>query len=155
MIVSQSRSTGPFTLDFWINPRYTNDVGKEFKAGTIFHLSSSICVSLISGSLKDGNNQVKGYRLLLQLSQSADKPPSQISVNESLKRPNDLIFSSSDNSLLRNNWHHVTVKWGTKDLDSGQGKIHIDDRVSNFTIPSSSIVTNANAVFLGNYWDGS
>lgn len=146
--------TGPFTLDFWINPRYTNEPNTVFKAGTIFHLSSSICVSLISGSLKDGNNQVKGFRLLLQLSQSADTPPSQLSVNESLTYPKNLIFSSSDNSLMRNNWHHVTIRWGTKDLDSGQGKIHIDDKVTNFTIPSSSVVTNTDAVFLGNYYDG-
>jgi len=147
---------GPFTLDFWINPRYTSEPEKEFHAGTIFHLSSSICLSLVSGSQKGGNNNVEGFRLLLQLSQSADKAPSTIGMNETLQYPNDLIFSSSDNSLLLNNWHHVTVRWGGKDLNEGLGEIKIDDNVDNFLVPSSSITTmsGSDVVVLGNYFDG-
>jgi len=51
-----------FTLDFWINPRYDNETaGSSYSAGTIFHMSSSIAVSLVTGSLTDEHNLVDDY----------------------------------------------------------------------------------------------
>ena len=68
---------GPFTFDFWINPKYTTDSETdEFKAGTIYHHSSAFALSLVTGSSRDVNGKPDGFRLLLQLSSSADIPPS-------------------------------------------------------------------------------
>jgi hypothetical protein len=155
---------GPFTFDFWINPRYGSTTYKDgngnirsnvFHAGTIFHMSSTLAVSLVSGSSKDMLGRVDGYRLLVQLSQSADTPPSKISMNEALLAPKNLIFSSSDNLLKRNHWHHVTVKWGTTNYNNGTGSIQIDDHFDYFYVPSSSLATSgSDAIFIGNYYDG-
>lgn len=147
---------GPFTFDFWINPKYTTDSETdEFKAGTIYHHSSAFALSLVTGSSRDVNGKPDGFRLLLQLSSSADIPPSDISLNESLIYPRDLIFSSSDNSLSRNNWHHVSIRWGTQDYNEGTGSIAIDNlNPTFFYVPSSSIDHNVDAVFFGNYYDG-
>ena len=84
-----------FTLDFWINPRYDNEVaGTSYSAGTIFHMSSSIAVSLVTGSLTDEYNLVDDYKILLQLSHSADIAPSNINLSN-IKAQSDLIFTSS------------------------------------------------------------
>lgn len=148
--------TGPFTFDFWINPRYTTDSETdEFRAGTIYHHSSAFALSLVTGSSRDAAGYPDGYRLLLQLSSSADTPPSQVSLNETLVYPKDLIFSSSDNSLKRNQWHHVTVRWGTSLYNEGTGSIAIDDLDPVFfNVPSSSIDHNVDAIFFGNYYNG-
>ena len=62
--------SGAFSFDFRINPRYKTDSidPGHFKAGTIFHLSSSYALSLVTGSAKDGNGLPVGFRLQLQLS---------------------------------------------------------------------------------------
>src|SRR5579885_1512483 len=71
--------SGSFSFDFHINPRYTTDAPwGEFKAGTILHLSSTFCLSLVTGSSKDTNGRPVGFRLQLQLSRSAEMPPSHI-----------------------------------------------------------------------------
>jgi hypothetical protein len=153
---------GPFSFDFYINPRYTNDRGAHYHAGTIMHVSSSFAVSLISGSLTDQNDTASGFRILLQLSHSADVAPDKINLNienNSRSWPQDLSFVSSDNSLLKNHWHHVSIRWGTKSTNEGSGSIHIDDNVTYFNIPSSSILppsdVNCSALVLGNYFKGS
>jgi len=108
---------GSFTFECWVNPRYTTDApGGEFRAGTILHLSSSYCLSLISGSGRDSNGFLDTYRVMLQLSHSADIPPSTLApgpggFSTSLGvgyRP-DLIFTSSE--IPRNSWSHVAVRW--------------------------------------------
>jgi len=92
--------TSSFTFDFYINPRYTTDSPTgNFHAGTIFHLSSSYALSLVTGSLRDENDYPVGYKLVLQLSHSANVSPSK-AVNGTY--PNDLIFVSDDNALVRN-----------------------------------------------------
>jgi len=152
--------TGSFSLDFYINPRYANDYNAEFKAGTIMHISSTFALSLVSGTLKDGNDTVDGYRLLLQLSHSADIAPSTVDLsiaNNKRSYPQDLIFTSNDNSLRKNHWHHVCVRWGGNEVNDGTGSIHIDDKQYYFNIPSSSILppshVSANALFIGNYYE--
>ena len=160
--------TGSFSIDFYINPRYSNDTGGQFKAGTIMHVSSTFAVSLVSGTLRDSNNLVDGYRILLQLSHSADVAPSKVNLskeNNSRSYPNDLIFLSDDNSLRKNNWHHVCIRWGGKSIDAGTGSIIIDGsdafllkNESKFSIPSSSILppphVQCSALILGNYFNG-
>ena len=147
-----------FTLDFWINPRYDNfEAGTEFTAGTIFHMSSSMAVSLVSGSGTDGFGRVNDYKLLLQLSQSADINPSKIDLkNPNVLSKGNLIYTSSL-TLKKNNWHHVSLLWDP-DVNNSSGEIRIDNDGDNFSfnIPSSSVTTfNNDAIFIGNYFDGS
>lgn len=149
-----------FTLDFYINPRYLAASGTDYTAGTILHLSSTFALSLVTGSNKDNNQNTDKFRLLLQLSQSADTPPSSISipgVESGLSFPNDLIFISGDNTLSYNKWHHVTIRWGGASRSNGSGSIVIDNAISYFNIPSSSISTLAKSegLVIGNYYQGS
>lgn len=143
-----------FSLNFWINPRYTNS---NYKSGTVFHISSSIAVSIVSGSSLDKDNNPNDFKVLLQLSQSADTKPSEINLTSPAGNyPNDLIFTSS-HSLSKNNWHHVCVQWGNTKNNSS-GSIFIDDNETNFYIPSSSLSANENlepsGVIVGNYYNG-
>lgn len=143
-----------FSVNFWINPRYTDS---NYRAGTILHISSSIAVSLVSGSSRDEFNKPNNFKLLLQLSQSADTPPSSIDLTSpSSTYPNDLIFTSS-HTLNKNHWHHVCVQWSNSKNNS-TGSIFIDDYETNFAIPSASVSANANnepsGVIVGNYYDG-
>jgi hypothetical protein len=151
---------GPFSVDFYINPRYLSASGSEFTAGTIMHLSSTFAISLVTGSQRDNNQNKDAYRILLQLSHSADTPPADLnlaSVDAGLSYPNDLVFLSADNSLQHNNWHHVTVRWGGRSRSYGTGSIVIDGNATYFNVPSSSIATylNSEALVIGNYYEGS
>ncbi len=148
-----------WSFDFYINPKYSNGAGSNFHAGTLFHLSSSYCVSLISGSSRDINGLVNGYRIQLQLSHSANISPSLASTGVF---PNNLIFLSPDNSLKKNNWHHVCIRWGTNSINNGTGSFFIDGtEVSTFNIPSSTIMPriflgggNPDVLCVGNYYEG-
>jgi hypothetical protein len=154
--------SGAFSFDFYINPKYRPDsVDGNFKAGTIFHLSSSYALSLVSGSAKDENGRTIGYRLKLQLSHSADVAPSTAAAGT---YPNDLIFLSDDNSLMWNRWHHVVVRWGTNLVNNGTGSFNIDavDR-GYFVVPSGTITprlfgagspSSPDVLFVGNYYQG-
>lgn len=137
-IVSSSYiPSGAFSFDFWINPKYTIDSQtSEFKAGTLFHLSGAYALSLISGSSRDTNGLTDGYRLLLQLSSSAKTKPSTINPASTT----GLNFVSNDNCLLRNNWHHVTVRWGSNSYNFGSGSFMVDGvEQGTFYIPSASV----------------
>jgi hypothetical protein len=150
-----------FSFDFYINPRYKSDPNKEFKAGTIFHLSSAYAISLVSGSAKDENGRTTGYRIQLQLSHSADILPSLAKPGN---KPHDLVFLSDDNSLSWNNWHHVVIRWGTKKINEGTGSFNIDGIDKGiFVVPSSTInpgyVTGGpleppRMLSIGNFYEG-
>lgn len=177
--------SGAFSFDFYINARYRPDqVDGEFKAGTIFHLSSTYALSLVTGSSKDENGRPLTYRIQLQLSHSADIPPSALRARlatETNLNPNrayhsggvdtrpgfanaDLAFLSDENSLLFNNWHHVVVRWGTNLINQGTGSFNIDgvDR-GYFVVPSGTIaprlygpgsVSGPDVLVVGNYFNG-
>lgn len=142
--------TGAFTFEMYLNPRYTTDQAESlssFKAGTILHYSSTYALSLVTGSSKDGQGYPDGFRLLLQLSQSSEVVPSI-----ALPATSNLTFMSNDNSLLRNNWHHVVVRWGTSNTNSGTGSFVVDGlNAGNFVIPSASIALPRS--FTGEYPD--
>lgn len=150
-----------FTFEFYINPRYTSDEPHgNFKAGTIFHLSSSYAVSLITGSSKNSKGYSNGYRIQLQLSHSADISPSLASQGS---YPSDLIFLSSDNALSGNHWHHVAIRWGTSQINQGSGSFFIDGvEQGTFVVPSSTIApapyslprSNPDVLCVGNYYEG-
>jgi hypothetical protein len=130
--------SGAFSFDFWINPRYTNDnpVQPVYKPGTIFHLSGGYALSLVTGSSKDTNGYANGYRLLLQLSNSSDTPPSMVDPNALT----GLTFLSNDNALTRNAWQHVTIRWGTESYNFGSGSFIVDEvEQGTFYVPSASV----------------
>lgn len=153
--------TGPFTFDFYINPRYTTDQpGGTFQAGTILHLSSTYALSLVTGSSLDNFGKPRGYRIMLQLSKSADVPPSNVDLtaaNNTRTGDQEFIFVSDDNSLTRNHWHHVAVRWGTNTVNEGSGTFFIDnERKGNFVVPSSSIDVSdtVTTLFVGAKYNG-
>ena len=169
------RPVDAFTFDFYINPRYTaEDRDGNYHAGTIMHMSSSFAVSVVSGSRVNAAGKSSGFRLLLQLSHSADLAPSSVSTdlidNGTYSNPgtsgfnyHDLVFASTDNSLSLNTWHHVVVRWGTNSVNDGTGSIMIDGvQDSSFVIPSSSIIPQSfgdpqgdpDAIFIGNFYEG-
>ena len=166
-----------FTFDFYINPKYTTDdpaedaaskaQGYQFKAGTIFHLSSSYAISLVTGSSTDVNGYADRYRIMIQLSRSADLSPSNVQLDLDTRTfPNDLIFLSDDNSLKRNHWHHVAIRWMPKTTTEtlGVGSFYVDeDKKGEFQIPSASIAAGfnndadvglPNVLCIGNYYQG-
>ena len=159
-----------FTFEFFVNPRYTTDSEfNDFHAGTILHYSSAYALSLITGSSKGLDGRPDGYRLMLQLSASADTAPSSINVAGTHGGGTDDIYFSSDNSLKKNQWHHCAVRWGGLDVQDSTGSFVIDGAVnSEFVIPSQSITAppgsttfvgtagreDPNALFIGNYFAG-
>ena len=158
-----------FTFDFWINPRYTTpDVNGNFHAGTILHMSSCYAISLITGSSYGLDGKSDGYRLVLQLSHSADVSPSLIdpaTKNNSRAYPQDLAFVSRDNVLKKNSWHHVAIRWDSQ-ATGGTGSFHIDNvDQGTFSLNRKSAFRTApllpsdrynppDALFIGNYYEG-
>ena len=107
-----------------------------------------------------------GYRMMLQLSHSADVSPSDVDLsvsNNSRTHPQDLIFLSDDNSLTKNTWHHIAIRWDSS-FDNGSGSFRIDNKNQGmFNVTSSSVmqITSSNtdlldpdALFVGNYYKG-
>lgn len=142
-----------FSLNFWINPRYSSATS-NYRAGTIFHISSSIAVSLVSGSGTNEYGEEENFKIMLQLSHSADIAPSTINLsNPSGNKPRDLIFTSS-NFLKKNNWHNVFIAWSPTSNNS-TGSLWVDDKLTTFHIPSASLSSSiqANTMVVGNYLD--
>lgn len=163
--------SGSFTFDFYINPRYTStDVGSEFTAGTILHMSSCYAISMVTGSSIGIDGKPDGYRLLLQLSASANIPPSKCKITGDQVTTtlsgvdSSYLFVSADNSLKKNNWHHVGVRWGGTTVNNGTGSFVIDGKEDNqFAINQTSImqgtssgtaILDPDALFVGNFYEG-
>ena len=131
--------TGSWSVDFWINPKYTTDTKDNvFKAGTILQLSGVLAVSLVSGSSKDVNGYPDAYRILVQLSSSAGIAPS-------LAVAGDLTFFSTDNSLRKNVWHHITIRHGGANplYNNGTGSLVVDGRVDTEFILTTSLASSS------------
>jgi len=150
--------SGAFSLDLQIKPSPKFfDKDQEFHAGTIMHVSSTFALSIVSGSRKDKNGNPESFRVMLQLSHSADIEPSSIDLtvsNNDRTYPEDLVFLSSDNVLSRDTWHNVVARWGTKDYNEGTGSFVIDSVIKGeFNVPSASIKdTSSSQLYLGNYY---
>jgi hypothetical protein len=143
-----------FTTSFWINPRFSKpDI--DYRSGTVLHLSSSIAISIITGSYTALSASEDQFKIMLQLSHSADIPPSNIDINSpnSLDK-GDLIFTSS-HFLHKNNWHNVSVLWGNN-INNNTGSLFIDDNETKFSMPSSSLgsIDSPPALVIGNYFAG-
>jgi len=74
----------------------------------------------------------------------------------------DLIFMSSDNSLMGDHWHHVAVRWSANQ-NHRTGSIFVDGVLdSSFKINSGSAMPRSmpdsrgdpSVLFIGNYFDG-
>ena len=151
--------TASFTFEFYINPRYTNDhtgdvedgvfITSPFRAGTIMHMPTVFAVSLVAGSSVDASGLTDGYRIMLQLSHSAEIRPKSVVLEKNSnvvttsnepQHADDLIFVSDDNSLKRNHWHYVGIRWGTERVNHGTGTFIIDgEDKGTFYVPSMSI----------------
>lgn len=169
-------SSNNFTTSFWINPKYTSDrpaPDGHMSAGTILHLSSSLAISLVTGSSLDSQGYPDKFRIMVQLSHSADMNPSEFEVlnNENRVnnrvRPHDLIYLTGDNALDRNTWNYVSVKFLNFGSDAkSKLTLRVNDYVTSSLIPSSSVTSsytsaiagslsgNEDKVFVGNYYDG-
>jgi hypothetical protein len=150
--------TGSFTFEFYINPRYTTEKpGAQFNVGTILHLSSSYALSLVSGSSQGADGNVNGFRMLLQLSGTANVKPSLAAAAAGTATA-PAAFLSDDNSLQLNKWHHVLVTWGTSRNDQGTGSFYVDGvQKGVFVFPSASILSRLatnDALVLGNFYEG-
>lgn len=144
-----------FTLDFFIKPLAQFDSSKNYRAGTILHISSSICVSLVSGSSLGPDGKPDRFRIMLQLSQSADTSPSSVSLASlPLAFPNNLVFATPE-VLDRDAWNRVTVRWGTSSRSRGEGSIQVNQSITQFSanFPSISTGLASDALMLGNYYD--
>jgi hypothetical protein len=150
--------SGAFSFDFYINAHHATN-----RAGTILHVSSTYALSLVPGSYLDANGQAEAFRLMLQLSHSADVPPSRAMSLAGSGYPNDLIFLSNNNSIKKDNWHHVIVRWGTKFINDGTGSFVIDGVESGqFSLPSGTIAPleyaspqgDPDILVVGNYYEG-
>ena len=137
------RPTGSFSFEFYINPRYKEfQRHGEYHAGTLLHLSSSYVVSLVSGSSRDSNGFIDGFRLMLQLSHSAEVLPSECTLNlTDATRPADqtFVYSSSDNSLTRNRWHHCCIRWDNNTQNSTGSFVIDGETKGTFDIPTSAL----------------
>lgn len=166
--------SGAFSFDFYIKPTVRQDqVGNDYKPGTLFHLSSTYAVSLVTGSERDHNGLPLTFRIVLQLSHSADIPPSLLkpaNVGSLMHHSgglftktgyarSDMAFASSDGSLRWNRWHHVVIRWGTNVVNDGTGSFNVDGiEMGTFVVPSSSIApvvpNNPSVLTIGNYYEG-
>lgn len=145
-----------FTLEFYIKPSYTDVL---YDAGTIMHMSSCLAVSLVSGSKTNYKGEVDSFKLLLQLSHSADVNPG--SINESMLGSGqlNLAFISEDLKILKNHWHHVAIQWSPTHNDS-TGSFIIDGNTSGIfscsfnLLPFSASNNDRSTIIIGNYYDG-
>lgn len=162
-----------FTFQFYIKPTDISETIQpygEVETGTILHMSSCFAISLVTGSNKNELGLTSDYRILLQLSQSADIHPRHCVLGESNVTSNasgdpGFLFASSDNSLPRNLWTHVAIRWPGSLDNNGTGSFVINGvEDSTFVIKSGSVMqtsvsttsglSNPDAIFLGNYYTG-
>jgi len=145
----------PITVDGGLDHVIVDrDKSHQFKAGTILHMSSSYAISLVTGSHIDSAGHPDAYRVMLQLSSSADIPPSMIPLLNNgdygdswvyeggtpLEINSDKIYLSSDNSLNRNEWHHIAIRYGTDLIDAGKAQILVDGKIdSEFNLPTDPL----------------
>jgi len=158
-----------FTFDFWVKPKNPRlNIQDQVRAGTILHMSSCFAISLITGSSRGPDGFADRYKILLQLSQSAEISPSNFyfdsNENLSTSSPNGNYYWSSADSLLEGDWNHVNITWGGKDNNNGYGFIRVNGNVdTEFQILDEEIMqifvddavsSDPDALILGNFFEG-
>ena len=156
-----------FSLNFWINPRYSKLTDRgDYRAGTIYHMPTQMAVSLVSGSDIDVYGEPASFKIMLQLTSSADFEPSKVGLSPvgvvgGVQR--DLIFTAST-PLLKNHWHHVCVQWSANS-NNRTGSIFIDENETYFgcdhasigsssAVPDSYGIPSPTGLTIGNFYFG-
>jgi hypothetical protein len=157
--LTQYGFSNAFSFDFWIKPKYTTDSPTSaYTPGCIMHLTGGYALSLHTGSSRDINGYPNAFKLLLQLSSSANINPLTAASTTA-----DYIFFSNDNALPINEWSHVSIRWGGPTYNYGSGSFTVNDVVKgNFVITNSMTVGVSGAGILpdplilcvGNYYEG-
>jgi hypothetical protein len=155
--------TSAFSLDFFVKPKKSLDTTKPYAAGTIFHLSSSLAVSITSGSQTAADGSPSSFRLLFQIYSGSSILPTNIDPvsylpNTSPKSaPYDQVFASDD-VLQLDKWHHISIRWDPA-RSYGSGSIKIDDNYTrSFCFPSRSVdpygsLSTPGGLVIGNFYD--
>lgn len=163
-----------FTFEFYVKPRDNSNFsipGTSVSPGTILHMSSCYAISLATGSSTGPDGKPDKYRVLFQLSQSADIDPSNCDLSsekptaKNTSCDKSFIFASTDNSLDRDSWNHVAIVWPGNTNNNGTGSFVINGKKdSDFVITSSIVmqvtgspgsgIADPDAVFVGNYFSG-
>jgi hypothetical protein len=145
-----------FTIEFYVKPSY---VEQNYSAGTILHMSSCFAISIVSGSDIDFAGEPSSFRVLLQLTHSADLNPKYLDLNSIGSNPLEYAFLSDDFKIKRNNWHHVCLTWSPTKNES-TGSFYIDgNKAGSFycpenLLPFSASYDDRSAIFVGNFYDG-
>lgn len=138
----------PFTLDLYLNPRYTNISG-SYNPGCIFQVPGILTLSLIDGKSYDINQNVTNFKLLLQIGEDSLNLPS-----------NDPIISSttitSSLSLEKDYWYRITIRWGGEFINNSTGSIYINDSLDSEFHYSNNIIgtygkNNIMPICVGNF----
>lgn len=140
-----------FSINFWVNPRYTFD-----RPGTILHVSGGFAISLVTGSSKDINGDVDKFRILFQFGTDSSISPDLASVN------NTSIVLTTDNGLEKDSWYNITARWGSSAYNLGSGSILVNgEEDSTFVLSSTTFPYNINVgeegpngLFIGNFYQG-
>ena len=148
------------TIDLHLNPRYSTErMGDHFLAGTIAHLPGCYALSLTTGSSKGPDGLPDKFRLILALTHSADVSPSSVDLsvsNGSRSSPQDLVFVSDDNILLRNTWNHISVSWSSK-VDGGTGVFWVNGEKGGSFSPNKAVIAKVSppgCLVVGNHVGG-
>jgi hypothetical protein len=160
-----------FSFDFWIKPKTNQkNPSEHVTAGTVLHMSSCYAISVITGSSKGPNGLSDKYRILLQLSQSSEIPPSEFYFDNNgnlLTNSNvnpDYAWVSSDNSLGEGSWNHINISWGGNNSSDGFGHIAVNGKIDKtFQINQETIMqvnfdslvsSDPDVLILGNFFEG-
>jgi hypothetical protein len=149
--------SGAFSIDFWLKPTYTTDgvdSGSIYRPGGILHLSGAYCVSLHSSSHRDINGRPDTFRIMLQLSSSANTTPSNATTDSR-------TFLSSDSVTLKKDaWSRVTIRWGGTGYNNGSGSFMVNNQdAGTFTVTESLRLGSyadgdPSVLVVGNYYEG-
>jgi len=153
---SKFQITGAFSFDFHIRPKYTTLVeSAEYKPGTLMHLTGGYSLTLHSGSSKDISGLPNRYRIALAVSSAANTAPSQLLEGQ------EFVHFSDDNALSKDEWQHVTVRWGGTDYNFGSGSFVVDSvNRGRFNITESFSAgfyengEDPSVLVVGNYYEG-
>lgn len=148
--------SGAFSFDFYIRPKYTTVAeGVEYHAGSIMHLTGGYSLTLHTGSSTDINGKPDGYKLAIALGSAANTSPSQLQEGQ------PFVHFSDDNALSRDEWQHVTIRWGGTNYNFGSGSFFVDGVTKGkFAITESFEAgfyqngQDPSVLVVGNYYEG-
>lgn len=149
-----------FTFDFWIKPKTPqSEPDEDVSPGTVIHMRSCYAISVATGSSRGPDGYVNRHRILVQLSGSANNPPS--SYNPEAVDDDYAFFSK--NSLLDGEWNHICIRWPGRNNDGGVGSIWVNGELdTEFTSSKTHLMQghaaapelDPDALFVGNFFEG-